>query len=103
LVDVVDAARGVHPADPIVEALIHEELSPRDGAVCVEPFVARDLDLGPKEERRVRVDQEKRMLVHADRRPDGDAVRACGLGWNAARELRDGLRLLSLAASERLA
>jgi hypothetical protein len=46
----VDAARRVHPADVLVESLVDEDLSPRDGAVRVEPFIARHLDLGAEEE-----------------------------------------------------
>ena len=47
----------MHPAGALVESLIDEELSPRDRAVRVQPFVARHLHLGAEEERRVRVDQ----------------------------------------------
>src|SRR4029079_8373789 len=42
-VDVVDAARCVHPSCTLVESLIDEELSPGDGAISVEALVARHL------------------------------------------------------------
>ena len=46
LVDVVDAARRVHPAGALVEALVDEELSPGQRAVRVQPFVAGHLRFG---------------------------------------------------------
>ena len=76
LVNVVDAARRVHPPDALVEALIDEELSPRYGPIRVEPFIARDLHFRTEEERRVRVDEEQRLLACGVGRPDRDAVRA---------------------------
>ena len=63
LVDVVDAARRVHPARVRVEALVDEELPPGGRAVGVEPFAARHVLLGAEEEAGVRVDQQQRMAV----------------------------------------
>ena len=40
----------------VVESLVDEELSPRHRAVRVQSFVARHLQLGAEEERRVRID-----------------------------------------------
>ena len=49
----------------VVEALVDEELAPGHRAVGVEPLVARHLQLGAEEERRVRVDQQQRVAVDA--------------------------------------
>ena len=59
LVDVVDAARGVHPAGAIIESLVDEELSPRECAVGIEAFLADELRLFAEVERGVRVDPEQ--------------------------------------------
>ncbi len=94
LVDVVDAARGVHPAGPLVEALVDEELPPRDRAVGVEPLVADHVQLGPEEERRVGVDEEEGVARGAVGGGDGDAV---GPGRLGQEELRQhGLRRTDL-------
>src|SRR4051812_23395446 len=50
LVDRVGPGRGVHPAEPRVEALVDEELSPGDRAVGSEPAVAGHLQLGAEVE-----------------------------------------------------
>ena len=76
LVDGVYAARGVHPADVFVEALVDEELPPRHRPVGIQPFLAHHLHFGTEKERRVRVDEEQRVVVHGVRRRDGDTVRA---------------------------
>src|SRR5690349_12390088 len=62
-IDVVDAARGVHPTSVSVEALVDEELSPGGSAVDVESLVARHLLLGAEEEAGMRVDQKQRFFV----------------------------------------
>ncbi len=49
-VDVVDAARGVHPAQPVVEPLIDEELAPRQRAVGIQALLTRDVCLFAEEE-----------------------------------------------------
>ena len=69
-----DAARSVHPADVRVEALIDEELPPGHGAICIQPFFAHHLQLGPEIERRVRIDQQQRVALGCVRRRDGHAV-----------------------------
>ena len=62
LVDGIDAAGGVHPTGAVVEALVDEELAPGDGAVGIEAFVAHHLQFGAEEERRVRIDQQQRVM-----------------------------------------
>ena len=84
----VRMAGGVHPAQPVVEALVDEELAPGDGAIGVEPLVAGHLQLGAEVERGVRVDQQQRVVVHGVRRRDGDAV---GAGRRAGSGRRRGL------------
>ncbi len=76
LVDVVDAARGVHPAGLVVEALVDEELSPGQRAVGVQAFLAHHLRFLAEEERRMRVDQQHRLARRGVRAGDGDAVRS---------------------------
>ena len=80
LVDVVHAARGVHPAGLLVEALVDEELAPGERAVGVQPLLAGDLRFLAEEERRVRVDEEQRLAVDGVGRRDGEAVRPGRLG-----------------------
>ncbi len=46
--DGVDTARRVHPADVRVEALIDKELAPGHGAIGIQAFVARHLQLRPE-------------------------------------------------------
>ena len=74
LVDVVDAARGVHPAGAIVEALVDEELSPGQRAVGVEAFLADHLRFFAEEERGMRVDQQLRLARRGVHAGDRDAV-----------------------------
>ena len=57
LIDVVGARGRVHPARPIIEALIDEELSPRYGAVVVQTLLTRHLHLGAEEKRSMRIDE----------------------------------------------
>ena len=92
LVDVVDAARRVHPAGAVVEALVDEELAPRDRAICVQPLLARHLRLGAEKERRVRVDQQERVTAGRIRGCDRDAVRAGRLDVDPAVIARIGVR-----------
>ncbi len=103
LVDVVGAARGVHPAGALVEALVDEELSPGDGAVGVQAFLAHHLRFLAEEERRVGVDPQHRLAARGPRRPHGKAVRA---GWFGRHRHRGNLEfshlLLCRAAIERL-
>ena len=75
LVDVVDAARRVHPAGLVVEALVDEELSPRQRAVGVQAFLADHVRFLAEEERGVRVDQQHRLAGGGVRAGDRDAVR----------------------------
>src|SRR4051794_967449 len=63
LVDIIDAARRVHPAGVAVESLVDEELPPGGGAVDVESFAARHLQFGPEVEAGVRIDQKERSAV----------------------------------------
>ena len=74
IVDHVDPARRVHPADIRVEALIDEELAPGRSAVGVQPFLARHLKLGAEEEAGVRIDQEEGVAVLRVGRSDREAV-----------------------------
>src|SRR6476661_1657014 len=46
LVDHIDSARRVHPADVRVEPLVYEELAPGRRAIGIEALVARHLQLG---------------------------------------------------------
>src|SRR5450759_1239338 len=62
LVDVVSAGGRVHPARAVVEALIDEELSPRYRAIGIQPLLTRHLHFGAEEKRRVRVDEEERVM-----------------------------------------
>ena len=75
-VDVVHAARRVHPAGGGIEPLIDEDLPPRHRAVRVEPLVAHHLQLGAEVEGRVRVDPEQRVAIRGEARRNGDAVGA---------------------------
>ena len=103
LIHRVGAGRGVHPAQPVVEALVDEELAPRRRAVGVEPLPARHLQLGAEEERGVRVDEEQGAVVHGVRRRDGEAVRAGGLARPGARLRRSGAaRAVSVERLERV-
>ena len=80
LVDVVDAAGGVHPAGLLVEALVDEELSPREGAVGVEALAAGHLRLVAEEERGVRVDPQHGLARGGVGPGHREAVGAGGLG-----------------------
>ena len=84
-VDRVAAAGGVHPADAVIETLIHEELAPGDGAVGVQPFVAGDVHLGPEIEGRVRIDQQQRVAARAVLGCDREPVGAAGFRGEGAR------------------
>src|SRR5271166_53631 len=57
LVNRIDTAGSMHPAGMVVEALVNEELTPRDRAVGIQPFLAHHLQFGSEEERGVRIDQ----------------------------------------------
>ena len=83
-IDIVDAARRVHPADMAVEALIDEELAPGDRAIGVQSLVAAHLQFGPEEEAGVRVDHQQRMAAFRPRRRDGEAVRPLRLAIGKA-------------------
>ena len=61
-VNIVHAARRVHPADAVIETLIDEELTPRHRAVCIQTFRTKHLRFGPEEKRCVRIDQEQGMM-----------------------------------------
>src|SRR5438270_136538 len=63
LIDIIDAARRVHPTGMGIEALVDEELAPGRGTIHVEPFVARHLQLGTEIPAGVRVDEEERFAV----------------------------------------
>ena len=63
LVGHITATGGVHPAVPVVETLIDEELPPRDRPVGLEPCLAGNVDFGPKVVVGVRIDQQQRMTV----------------------------------------
>ena len=80
VVDVVDAAGGVHPAGLVVEALVDEELSPGQRAVGVQAFFAHHLRFFAEEERGMRIDQQLRLARGGVGAGDGKAVRARGLG-----------------------
>src|SRR5882757_10539792 len=69
-VDGIAAVRCVHPSVMGVEALVNKKLSPRHGAVCVQPLIAHHLQFGAKIKRRVRVDPQKRMPRRAATRSD---------------------------------
>ena len=84
LVDVVDAAGGMHPTGFGVESLVDEELAPGDGAVGVQPVVAGHLQLGAEEEAGVRVDEQQRVSVPGVGGGDGEAVRALRLAEDQA-------------------
>ena len=75
LVDVVDAARCVHPAGAVVESLVDEELAPGQRAVHVQAFLADHLRFGPEEKRGMRIDQQQRVLGRRVGRRDSDTVR----------------------------
>ncbi len=79
LIDVVHAARGVHPAGRRIEPLIDEELSPRHSAVRVQPLLAHHLELGPEVERRVRIDPQQGVMIGRQARRDRDAVGSRGI------------------------
>src|SRR5206468_10313778 len=55
LADGIDSARGMHPPRSVVESLVDEELPPGYCAIRIQPLFAHHLQLGPEEERRVRV------------------------------------------------
>ena len=75
-IDGIRVAGGVHPAQPVVEALVEEELAPGRGPVGVEPRVAGHLQLRAEIEGGVRIDQQERVVIPGVRRRDGDAVRS---------------------------
>jgi hypothetical protein len=79
LVDRIDAARRMHPAEPLVEPLVDEELAPGRCAVGVQALCALHAELGAEEEAGVRIDQQQRAAVAGQRRRDRDAVRAARL------------------------
>src|SRR5437879_3857169 len=62
-----------------VEALIDEELPPRGGAVRIQSFIARHLQLRAEKEAGMRVDEQQRTPVPRVRRCDGKPVRSLGL------------------------
>ena len=62
----------------LIESLVNEELAPGYRPIGIEAIVARHLQFGPKEERRVRIDEQQGMAVFRDRRRDRDAVGAAG-------------------------
>ncbi len=70
----------MHPAGAFVEALVDEELAPRDCAIGIQAFFAGHLQFGAEEERGVGIDQQQRVMVARVRRRDSDAVRPCGFG-----------------------
>src|SRR6202011_5626380 len=74
----IAAVRRVHPTVAGVEALVNKKLSPRDGAVCVQPLTAHHLQFGAKIKGRVRVDPEKRTPGRAAARGDRDPMGAAG-------------------------
>src|SRR5262249_35231783 len=76
----VNGAGRVHPTTSLVEALVNEELPPGGGAVGVQTLVARHMQLGPEEERRVWVDQQQRVTRNRVRRRDSHAIRSTWLG-----------------------
>ena len=83
-IDIVDARRGVHPADMAVEALIDEELPPGAGAIGIEALATFDLGFTAEIEAGVRVDQQQRIARCAARRRQRHAVGAERLGQFAA-------------------
>ena len=87
----------MHPAESVVETLIHEELAPRGGTVGVEALGAHGVQLGAKIKRRVRVDEQQRVTGRAFGRGDGEAVGALrleGCGW------RGGVGIGAVGCSE---
>src|SRR3982750_4627619 len=84
-VDIIDAARRVHPAGVGVEALVDEELTPRRRAIDVQTLVAGYLLLGAEEVAGVRIDQKQRLAATRQRRRDGNAVRALSLSPGSQR------------------
>ena len=91
----IDGARCVHPADFVVEALVDEELSPCRRAVRVQASLAHHLELGPEVERRVRIDQEERMVADrvGRRLEQEDAVETIGEGDRPAEADAHGVAL----------
>src|SRR5207237_9592294 len=78
-IDIVDAARRVHPAGVGVEALIDEELAPGRRAIGTKAFVTRHLQFRAEVEAGVRIDEEQRAAVGGQLRGDRNAVRATRL------------------------
>ena len=84
-VDGVAAVRCVHPAVVSVEALIDEELSPRRGAVDVEPLFTGHLQLGTEIKGGVRIDPQQSVSGSAAAGCDREAVGAAEREWRASR------------------
>src|SRR5215510_12634256 len=74
----------MHPPGSLVEPLVDEELAPGGCAVNVQPFAARDLQLGAEEEAGVWIDEQQRMTVPGVRGRDGEAVRPLRLAKQQA-------------------
>src|SRR5215469_4697590 len=84
----------MHPTDAIVESLVNEELTPGDGSVCIQPFGARHLKFGTKEEGSMWIDQQEGMVRVGVGRCNGNPVRSPRLrgGLVLVRLLRCSLR-----------
>jgi len=85
LIDVIDAARRVHPAGMPVETLVEEELTPGRCAIDVETLVARHLQLGAEIEARVGIDEQERSPIGGQLRRDRDSVGPARLGVGLGR------------------
>ena len=79
----------MHPSGLFAEALIDEELPPRDRTIGVQAFLAHHVDFRAEEERRMRVDVEESFARGAIGRRDGEAVRSSRLLVASSRRPRE--------------
>ena len=79
LVHGIHTGRSMHPAAAVVEPLINEKLPPRRCPVSIQPLFAHHLQFAAKEEGRMWINQQQRMLSRSIRRRNRHPVRPARL------------------------